>query len=57
MVAASVYRRMKLRGAPDRLCEFLGPKGNLSGLLGALDALLGDSMLWVVGVSGGRGDQ
>ncbi len=50
MMAASVYRLLRMNHAPEWLCRAANPKGAISGLVGgALDALCGDAAVWVYG--------
>lgn len=47
MMAASVYRYMRLNQWPEWACQVFNPKGALCGLIGILDTLFADSVLWV----------
>ena len=50
MMAASVYRYLRIKQAPEWLCQLANPKGALSGLIGStLDSLCADSVYWVYG--------
>jgi hypothetical protein len=55
MMAASVYRLLRMKHAPEWLCRVANPKAAISGLIGgALDTMCGDAAVWVYGERGDR---